>query len=135
MDTRDHAIYRVWIHCSPTSLYLRREEKPFGLSWNQTCFTSDCSNPLDHGSSGIYQIKDFFQRVGSFIASSYNPSQGKNECFPLSANALSYLFAKTCQAALRCFLNVSLLDYKTPTQPRQRHRTTVNTDSLTESLS
>ena len=27
MDTQDHAIYCVWIHFIPTSLYLRRGEK------------------------------------------------------------------------------------------------------------
>ena len=35
MDMQDHAIYHVWIHFIPTSLY-RGEKKPFGLSWNQT---------------------------------------------------------------------------------------------------
>ena len=35
MDTQDHAIYRVWIHVNPTSVYPRRE-KTLGLSWNWT---------------------------------------------------------------------------------------------------
>ena len=34
-DTLDYAIYRVWIHFIPTSLFPRRE-KTFGLSWNRT---------------------------------------------------------------------------------------------------
>ena len=45
IDTQDHAIYRVWIHFIPTSLYPRRE-KTFGLSWNQTQVLLLCKQPL-----------------------------------------------------------------------------------------
>ena len=47
MDTQDYTIYHVWIHTYSYLLCLRREEKTFGLSWNQTqvlLFTSECSN-------------------------------------------------------------------------------------------
>ena len=53
MDTQDHAIFRVWIHFIPTSLYLWRG-KTFGLSWNQTQVLLLHKQPLwpiEHGSS------------------------------------------------------------------------------------
>ena len=51
MDTQDHAIYHVWIHFIPTTLYLRRE-----MSCNRTqvlLLHKRPLKPLDHGSSGI----------------------------------------------------------------------------------
>ena len=36
MDTQDHVLHCVWIHLFSYLLRLRREEKQFGLSWNQT---------------------------------------------------------------------------------------------------
>ena len=36
MNTQDRANYHVCVLFIPTSLYLRREEKPFSLSWNRT---------------------------------------------------------------------------------------------------
>ena len=35
VDTQDHTIYHVWIHFS-YFLCPKRDEKPFGLNWNQT---------------------------------------------------------------------------------------------------
>ena len=54
MDTQDQAIYGVWIHFIPASLYPKRE-KTFGLSWNLTqvlLLHKQLLWPLDHGSSG-----------------------------------------------------------------------------------
>ena len=55
MDTQDQAIYCVWIHFIPTSLYSRREQT-FSLSWNRTqvlLLYKQPLRPLDHGSFGM----------------------------------------------------------------------------------
>ena len=78
MEMQDHVIYRDWIHFIPTSLYPRREEKHFGLSWNWTkvlLLHKQPLWPLDHGSSGklrgCYGVSlrsvTFFLAGGAFI--------------------------------------------------------------------
>ena len=55
MDTQDHALYHVWIHFIPTSLYSRRE-KTFDLSWYRTqvlLLHKQPLWPLGHSSSGF----------------------------------------------------------------------------------
>ena len=57
MDTQDHAIYPVWIHFIPTSLFLRRE-KPILVGAGIELLHKSLLKPLDHCSSGkVFYIR------------------------------------------------------------------------------
>ena len=70
LEIQDRTIYSVWIHFSYLIIPEEREEKPFGLSLNQTqvlLLHKRPLKPLDHASSGIIMEEaiNYLELVGS----------------------------------------------------------------------
>ena len=108
MDTQDNAIYCVWIHFIPISLYPRRE-KTFGLSWNQTqvhLFHKQPLWPLDHGSSGSDSLWQKLASAGTQATTTWSTLQKQpSYCENMTLSLTLHLIQVVICFAKQFFIN------------------------------